>query len=160
MAGFHVMADARGVHVQPVVRRITTTDLWDALKLGVEDFWAKPSHYVFLGLIYPIVGLILTQWTSGSNAIQLVYPLMSGFAIIGPFAALALYEMSRMHEKGEPVSWASAFDVLKAPAIGAILVLGAGLVAGVDFTRSASPRPDATEALFTVVAAMLRQPPP
>lgn len=82
MAGFHVMADARGMHVQQTVRRITTSDLWDALRLGFEDFWAKPSHYVFLCLIYPIVGLILTQWTSGANAIQLIYPLMSGFALL------------------------------------------------------------------------------
>lgn len=82
MAGFHVMADARGMHVQPTVRRITTSDLWDALRLGFEDFWAKPSHYVFLCLIYPIVGLILTQWTSGANATQLIYPLMSGFALL------------------------------------------------------------------------------
>ena len=93
MAGFHVMADARGVHVQPVVRRITTTDLWDALKLGVEDFWAKPSHYLFLGLIYPIVGLILTQWTSGSNAIRLVLSLDVGLRPGRPFAAIGLYEI-------------------------------------------------------------------
>ncbi|TKB29802.1 MAG: hypothetical protein E5W69_04575, partial [Mesorhizobium sp.] len=57
MAGFHVMADAGGMHVQPTVRRISTEDLLDALRLGVEDFWAKPSHYVFLCLIYPVVGL-------------------------------------------------------------------------------------------------------
>ncbi len=60
MAGFHVMANAQGIHVQPAVRRITTADLMDALRLGFDDFWAKPSHYVFLCLIYPIVGLILT----------------------------------------------------------------------------------------------------
>ncbi|TIW26695.1 MAG: hypothetical protein E5V71_24135, partial [Mesorhizobium sp.] len=93
MASFHVMSDARGMHVQPRVRRITTADLMDVLRLGVEDFWAKPSHYVFLCLIYPVVGLILAQWTtSGSNAIQLLYPLMSGFALLGPFAAIGLYE--------------------------------------------------------------------
>ncbi|TIR54947.1 MAG: DUF2189 domain-containing protein, partial [Mesorhizobium sp.] len=88
------------MHVQPTVRHITTSDLWDALRLGAEDFWAKPSHYVFLCLIYPVVGLILTRWTSGSSAIQLVYPLMSGFALIGPFAAIGLYEISRRRELG------------------------------------------------------------
>lgn len=93
MAGFHVMADARGMHVQPTVRRITTSELWDALRLGFEDFWAKPSHYVFLCLIYPIVGLILTQWTSGANAIQLIYPLVAVLLVIGSiplFAGLAV----------------------------------------------------------------------
>ncbi|MER9798716.1 DUF2189 domain-containing protein [Mesorhizobium sp. M0142] len=124
MAGFHVMADARGIHVQPTVRRISTEDLIDALRLGVEDFWAKPSHYVFLCLIYPVVGLILTQWTSGSNAIQLIYPLMSGFALVGPFAAIGLYEISRRREFGMDTSWWHALDVRHSPALPAIAVIG------------------------------------
>ncbi|RUT85774.1 MULTISPECIES: DUF2189 domain-containing protein [unclassified Mesorhizobium] len=129
MAGFHVMADARGMHVQPTVRRITTSELWDALRLGFEDFWAKPSHYVFLCLIYPIVGLILTQWTSGANAIQLIYPLMSGFALLGPFAALGLYEISRRREFGMNTSWRHAFDVRRSSAVPSIAVIGVMLVA-------------------------------
>ncbi|CAN7687428.1 DUF2189 domain-containing protein [Mesorhizobium sp. LjNodule214] len=129
MAGFHVMADARGMHVQPTVRRITNADLLDALRLGVDDFWAKPSHYVFLCLIYPIVGLILTQWSSGSNAIQLVYPLMSGFALVGPFAAIGLYEISRRRELGMNTSWRHALDVRRSPALPAITVIGFMLLA-------------------------------
>jgi uncharacterized membrane protein len=129
MAGFHVMADARGMHVQPTVRHITTSDLWDALRLGAEDFWAKPSHYVFLCLIYPIVGLILTRWTSGSSAIQLVYPLMSGFALIGPFAAIGLYEISRRRELGMSSRWHHALDVRHSPALPSIAVIGVLLFA-------------------------------
>lgn len=129
MANFHVMADARGVHVQPTVRHITMADLTDALRLGFEDFWAKPSHYVFLCLIYPIVGVILTQWSSGSNAVQLVYPLMSGFALVGPFAAIGLYEISRRRERGMDTSWRHAFDVRHSPALPSIAVIGAMLVA-------------------------------
>ncbi|MGO4639431.1 DUF2189 domain-containing protein [Mesorhizobium sp. 2RAF45] len=129
MAGFHVMADAYGMHVQPAVRRITTADLWDALRLGAEDFWAKPSHYVFLCLIYPIVGLIFTQWSSGSNAIQLVYPLMSGFALVGPFAAIGLYEISRRRELGMNTNWRHALDVRRSPALPSIAVIGIMLFA-------------------------------
>ncbi|TPM39498.1 DUF2189 domain-containing protein [Mesorhizobium sp. B2-3-4] len=129
MAGFHVMADAYGMHVQPAVRRISTGDLWDALKLGAEDFWAKPSHYVFLCLIYPVVGLILTQWTSGSNAIQLVYPLMSGFALVGPFAAIGLYEISRRRELGMNTDWRHALDVRHSSALPSIAVIGIMLFA-------------------------------
>ncbi len=124
MAGFHVMANAQGIHVQPAVRRITTADLMDALRLGFDDFWAKPSHYVFLCLIYPIVGLILTQWSSGSNAIQLVYPLMSGFALIGPFAAIGLYEISRRRGLGMSTHWRHALDVRRSPALPSIAVIG------------------------------------
>ncbi|MFA6155646.1 DUF2189 domain-containing protein [Mesorhizobium sp.] len=129
MAGFHVMADARGMHVRPTVRHITTADLWEALRLGAEDFWAKPSHYVFLCLIYPAVGLILTQWTSGANGIQLIYPLMSGFALVGPFAAIGLYEISRRRELGMNTSWRHALDVRHSPAIPSIAVIGIMLVA-------------------------------
>ena len=129
MASFHVMADARGMRVQPVVRRIRVADLWDALRLGARDFWAKPSHYVFLCLIYPVVGLILTQWSTGANAIHLVYPLMTGFALVGPFAAIGLYEISRRRERGMASSWHHALDVRHSPALPSIAAVGALLVA-------------------------------
>lgn len=129
MAGFHVMADARGMLAQPTVRRITISDLGDALRLGLEDFWARPSHYIFLCLIYPIVGLILTRWSTGGNAIHLAYPLMSGFALLGPLAAIGLYEISRRRELGLDTAWRHAFDVRHSPALPSIMTIGAMLVA-------------------------------
>src|SRR5690606_30702259 len=99
MANFHVMAGARGVRVQPTVRQIDYGDLAESLRLGFDDFWQKPSHYVFLCLIYPIVGVFLIQSSSGANAIHLAYPLMSGFALVGPFAAIGLYEISRRRDR-------------------------------------------------------------
>ena len=113
----------------PIIRHIRISDIKDAIRQGFEDFEAYRSDVVMLCVIYAVVGLILTRVVFGTDLIPLLFPMASGFAIIGPFAALALYEMSRMRERGVPVSWANAFDVFKAPAIGAILVLGAGLVA-------------------------------
>ena len=57
-----------------------------------------PSHLAFLGLIYPLCGLVLAYVTSQQNALQLVFPLASGFALLGPIAAIGLYEMSRRRE--------------------------------------------------------------
>jgi uncharacterized membrane protein len=113
----------------PTIRRIVPADIADCLKKGFEDFELYRSDVAMLCVVYAMVGLILMRLAFGSDLLPLLFPLASGFAIIGPFAALALYEMSRMREQGVPVSWSNAFDVLKAPAIGGILVLGASLVA-------------------------------
>jgi uncharacterized membrane protein len=129
MAGFHVMADAHGALMQPNVRRITTGDIFDALRLGWRDFAAKPSHYVFLCLIYPIAGVVLTRWSSGGNAIQLIYPLMAGFALLGPLAALGLYEISRRRELGLDAGWRHALGVRRSSALPSIMVLGIMLLA-------------------------------
>ena len=77
----------------------------------------------------PWSGWSLARMAFGSDLLPLLFPLASGFAIIGPLAAVGLYEMSRRREQGAAVGWANAFDVLKAPAIGGIVALGAILIA-------------------------------
>lgn len=130
MANFHVYAAGTGSNVEhPAIRRIGVSDVFDALRRGFEDFWNKPSHYVFLCLIYPVVGVFLITWTSGGNALQLIYPLVTGFALLGPFAAIGLYEISRRREKNLDTSWKHAFEVRQSPAMPAIAVLGIMLMA-------------------------------
>jgi uncharacterized membrane protein len=130
MANFHVYAAGTSSKVEhPTIRQIGVSDVFDALRRGLDDFWDKPSHYVFLCLIYPIVGVFLITWTSGGNALQLIYPLMTGFALLGPVAAIGLYEISRRREQDLDTSWRHAFDVRKSPAMPAIVALGIMLVA-------------------------------
>lgn len=129
MAGFHVYAGATNTIEHPAIRRITVADVFDALRRGLDDFWDKPSHYVFLCLIYPIVGVFLITWTSGGNALQLIFPLMSGFALLGPFFGIGLYEISRRREQNLDTSWRHAFDVRYSPAIPAMVAIGIMLLA-------------------------------
>ena len=127
MSNFHVLAGAGDKLDMPMIRSISLSDLGDALRMGLSDFWEKPSHYAMLVLIYPIIGIVLTVWMDGYHTWPLLYPLVGGFALIGPFAALGLYEISRRREQGLDTDWKHAFDVLRSPAIGAIAALGAML---------------------------------
>lgn len=124
MSTFHVYAPAGGVPIPAEVRRISFSDLGDCLRAGLGDFLHRPSHYAFLVLIYPVVGVVLMAWTSGANALPLLYPLAAGFAFLGPFAAIGLYEISRRREKGLDTGLRSALEVRRSPALPAIAVLG------------------------------------
>ncbi len=108
----------------PKVRKIGTADLKDALSKGLDDFKAMPSHVVFLSIIYPVLGLVFARVASGYELLPLLFPLIAGFALIGPVAAVGLYELSRRREQGLETSWKSAFGVLQSRSIGAIAGLG------------------------------------
>jgi uncharacterized membrane protein len=127
---FHVYANAAGTLDHVRVRRIGVRDLFDALSWGLDDFLVKPSHIVFIIIIYPIVGVLLAAWTSSdASALPMLFPLMSGFALIGPFAALGLYEISRRREQGLDTSWSHALDIRHSPALPSIAAVGIMLLA-------------------------------
>jgi uncharacterized membrane protein len=120
MAKFNVTVGPNSALVYPGVRKIGPSDLKDALTKGTEDFLTMPSSLVFLGLIYPIVGIGLVA----RAPLHLVFPLMSGFALVGPFAAIGLYEISRRRELGLDTSWKHTFGVMRSHSIFSILSLG------------------------------------
>jgi uncharacterized membrane protein len=113
----------------PTVRRIELADLRDVLARGLSDFGTYRTDVIFVCIIYPVAGLVLARLAFGYDMLPLLFPLVSGFALIGPVAAVGLYEMSRRREEGVDISWADAFGVVRAPAFGAILVLGLLLLA-------------------------------
>jgi uncharacterized membrane protein len=124
MANFHVIAGADETLAHPVVRDIGAADLKEALRKGLDDFKEMPTHLAFIGLIYPLFGICLAGLTFSENALPLLFPLVSGFALVGPLAAVGLYELSRRRELGLDTSWNHLFDVLRSPSLPAILALG------------------------------------
>lgn len=128
MASFHVLTSAGERQDIPQVRHIGIGDLTASLSEGWRDFWQKPSHLAFLGLIYPLMGFVIALWYSGLNAWPLLFPLISGFALVGPLAALPIYEMSRRQEQGLDTSWSSALQVFRSPAMPSIVAVGIGLM--------------------------------
>jgi uncharacterized membrane protein len=129
-SGTFVRGSAEAEPFSPVaVRKIGIADLKDALARGFDDFGACRSDVLLLGLIYPLIGLVLARLIFGYGMLPLLFPLASGFVLIGPAAAVGLYEMSRRREQGLEVSWADSFGVVASPRFGAILLLGLFLLA-------------------------------
>ncbi len=115
-------------HSAPVVRRITNSDVRESLRRGWHDFGAARTDLVMFWLVYPVLALFIAIFETWGNLIPLLFPTAIGFAFIGPFFAVGLYEMSRKRQLTGHTRWTDAFGVLRSPSIGAILGLGVVLV--------------------------------
>ncbi len=104
----HGTADAideiRGAsHSRPRVRSLDMADLTHALRAGWDDFKAARSDAMFLVFIYPLIGLAMVVSGFHLEVLPLLVPMVMGFALVGPAAAIGLYEMSRRREAGQPM---------------------------------------------------------
>jgi len=113
----------------PLVHQIAISDFREIFRKAFADFGAYRTDVFFLCVIYPVVGIVMARVAFGYDMLPLLFPMASGFALIGPFAGLGLYEMSRQREMGVEVTWRNAFAVLRSPAIGSIVALGLILMA-------------------------------
>jgi uncharacterized membrane protein len=109
--------------VRPKTRKLTTDDLRQALRKGWDDLGAMRSDVMFACLLYPLMGAVLLGLATQGDLSHLLFPVLSGFALVGPVAALGLYELSRRREAGAEVSWGAMFDVLRNPRFPRILML-------------------------------------
>ncbi len=112
----------------PMVRRLTTDDLLDALHAGLDDFKAFRTDVLALVLLYPVMGGLLVWFTLDSDLLHIAFPMLAGFALVGPLAAVGLYEMSRRRERGEQASWGDALDLVFSPVMAPIVMLGVCLL--------------------------------
>lgn len=122
-------ADIKPIPLAPdsaqfIVRTITLDDIKDALREGWDDFKAVPTHAILLALIYPVLGIVLARAVLGYSILPLLFPLAAGFALLGPFAALGFYDLSRRRERGDEPTASHALGVLRSPSIGAMAFFG------------------------------------
>lgn len=113
----------------PETRPITTADIRAALTKGAEDFAVLRSDVIFLVAIYPLIGVGLALMAFDTARLPLLFPLMAGFTLLGPVAAIGLYEMSRRREAGTGAGWSDALGVLRADILAPVLALAVYLLA-------------------------------
>ena len=150
----------------PQARRLSMDDLIHSLAAGLEDFAACRSDAMFLVLFYPVIGIALIVMSLSMNLLPLIVPMNMGFAILGPVAAVGLYEMSSRREAGFKPRWMDAFGVIRSPAFGAILVLGFYLAAlfiiwlvaaDMIYIRTLGPEPPTSILGFTTAVVTTRE---
>ncbi len=132
-AGRGVEAAVEGIvshdMTQPEINHIGPADIRIALRNGAEDFVALRSDVISAVLLYPVIGFVLAVWAFSAGQVHLLFPLIAGFPLVGPVAAIGLYEMSRRRELGETPDWRAAFSTLRGQVLGPVLMLGLLLMA-------------------------------
>lgn len=97
---------------RPAIRRIGADDVYTALAAGWADFRAEPRFGLFFGGVYTAIGIAIFLQLWVLQQPLWIVPFAFAFPLVGPFAAIGLYEVSRRRETGEPLDWSEVLGVV------------------------------------------------
>jgi uncharacterized membrane protein len=98
----------------PQVADLAVADLKAALVAGWQDFRAAPRFGLVFAAIYVSGGWLLYLFLAVTGQIWWALPITLGFPLLGPFAAVGLYEASRRLSRGVALDWRGIFGVILA----------------------------------------------
>lgn len=113
----------------PELRQLTQADIKTALRLGWQDFRSAPGFGLFFAVFYAIGGIVIVSILGLTGKTWAALPLILGFPLLGPFAAVGLYEVSRRLHAGQSLDRSEIISVIWAqkdrqmPSIAAIVLI-------------------------------------
>ncbi|HYZ48154.1 MAG TPA: DUF2189 domain-containing protein [Sphingomonas sp.] len=110
------------------VRRISSSDVRESLAQGWDDFLSKRGDLIFIGILYPLIGLFAAIVAMQGPWLPLFMPVAAGISLLGPIAAIGFYELARRREQGLESDWSHFFDVRKRPAWESIIAVASVLI--------------------------------
>jgi uncharacterized membrane protein len=111
----HAMAKAP--ILWPSINRVETGDILDCIEAGLRDFKTAPKFGLFFGFVFAVAGWSIIALLTQFHLPYLAYPLATGFALVAPFAAAGLYDVSRKLERGEPLDWSGVLGAVRSTSL-------------------------------------------
>lgn len=99
---------------QPSIRRLDMEEPWAWLAAGWRDLRAAPSASLPYGLVFAAIGILMSALIAIYHVFYVALPVAAGFMLVGPIAAVGLYEISRRLAAGKEPTLGHALAAFRA----------------------------------------------
>jgi uncharacterized membrane protein len=105
MARSAIQRSASADYAGTIIQRVPFDAPWSWLAAGWRDLCRAPRISLAYGTVFAVLSMALTLGLLATGLQSLVLALAGGFLLIGPAAAVGLYETSRCLECNQPVAF-------------------------------------------------------